>query len=120
MISLSFIHYHTFVRSLVLLSTNSIEARNFGFFHDDTSHIRESVTVARTAVGTYRFVAPYIIFVTLDYPMGDPCIFECHTCLITLAHVILYHTWPFSLTHSSRVIYKILPIIRHSLKFLCL
>lgn len=51
--------------------------------------------------------------------MGDPCIFECHTCLITHTHhsITLGHFHSRTL-HVSYI--RFLPIIRHSLKFLCL
>lgn len=65
-----------------------------------------------------KFITPYS-FVTLGYPTGDPCVHECPhaTSRNTRIHVTLrIHSHCIVLF---RVIYKILPSIRHSLKFLC-
>lgn len=68
-----------------------------------------------------KFIAPYTVLCPIQ--MGDLCVHECsHTPRNTPTHVILCHTRKFSLTLYRTlpcVIYKILPSIRHSLKFLC-
>lgn len=67
--SLSRITYHTFVRSFVrhFPSTNSVEERNFRISSPTIVYsVRESVTIARTAGGTYKSLSQLTQFCVLS------------------------------------------------------